>query len=392
MQISGSVCTSGYMRSRCFYAADTNHCRISRHFSSHEPLCPDRQSGRKGHDMETRNDAAINYGREVQKGIAARDARAGAKTASKDTAPIDHSKDVLVSNDATFAELLRRLMKSPAASASARFEAREHEMQEKVRKLRESLDEEFDKTSEESAGEDFCDEYEEMSKEASSSMPNVHEDDPEYTRQSVKKAAHRPGAVQLRNNVPRIAMIDLGGGRIEVFANGYSIYDDGNRKVVLWVPDCGAVTYNFTPLRESEKEYQSQTSRISEDDMGKLPWYFAIMIAGENRITANLDYPKSVGSTSDFDFDDDKPSCRWIGCSHFDGPEEAYLKKEAARERRKALTESQQVIYEKYYEEGYSKSEVGKFLGIDESSARERIRRIQKRLRKDPENYFVYSE
>jgi hypothetical protein len=316
-----------------------------------------------------------------------------AKAPKKATTPIDHSKDVLISNDTTFAELIRLLMKSPAASDSAKFEVREHEMQEKVRKIRESFDEELGKSSGEALEDDFSEESEEMSNDMHDDLDDL-DDDPDcgYAQQPVRKAAHRPGAVQLRNSGTRIAMIDLGGGRIEAFTNGYSIYDDGNRKVVLWVPDCSTVTYHFTPLRENEKQYQSQTSRISEDEMGKLPWYFPIMIAGDNRITHSLDHPKSVGSTSDFDFDDDEPSCRWIGCSRFDGPEEAYFKKEAARERRKALTSKQQITYEKYFEEGYSKKEIGRELGIRESAVRSQITRIAKRMRKDPEKYFYVSE
>ena len=80
------------------------------------------------------------------------------------------------------------------------------------------------------------------------------------------RAKRRPGAIQLRLSVPCIGRYELDGQiRCEVFANGYAIYDNGSRKTVLWVPNCGSVTYFFTKLRDNEKAYQCETDVVGED-------------------------------------------------------------------------------------------------------------------------------
>ena len=201
----------------------------------------------------------------------------------------------------------------------------------------------------------------------------------------------RPGARQLRKGYPRVAMIEIGkSARLEVFTNGYAIYDNGNRKVVMWVPDCGSATYYFTGLRDNEKEYLSQKEEISMDILGDLPWYHALMISGENRIEYNMDHPKSIGNTSDFDSEEAEviPASHWVGASRFDTPEEAYLKKEAAEERWKALTEKQREVYTLRYEFGMSEEEIAGVCNIARRTARDRLELINQKFKANPEKYF----
>ena len=201
----------------------------------------------------------------------------------------------------------------------------------------------------------------------------------------------RPGSRQLRQGYPRVAMIEIGkNARLEVFNNGYAVYDNGNRRVVLWVPDCGSATYYFTGLRDNEKEYLSQKEEIGMDVLGDLPWYHALMIAGENRIEYNMDHPKSKGNTSDFDVGDDDavPATHWAGACRFDTPEEAYLKKEAAEERKKALSEKQFEICELHFVDGVSMRNIAKRYRVDYSTIREQVSSIKNKLKKAPEKFF----
>ena len=273
-------------------------------------------------------------------------------------APIDHSKDVLLDNATTFKELLRVLARNPEVAITGQLEAEEQEREKREAKLREALGEDYDLVIE---------------KKEERKMPK-----------------RRPGARQLRQGYPRVAMIEIGkNARLEVFNNGYAVYDNGNRRVVLWVPDCGSTTYYFSGLRDNEKEYLSQKEEIGMDVLGDLPWYHALMIAGENRIEYNMDHPKSKGNTSDFDLADDVvPATHWAGACRFDTPEEAYLKKEAAEERRKALTDKQREAYVMYYEEGMTVKEIGAKLGIHYSQAAKRISRAREVFKKDIEKFF----
>ena len=88
---------------------------------------------------------------------------------------------------------------------------------------------------------------------------------------------------------------------------------------------------------------------VGQDVMGSAPWYIALTVAGENSIERNLDHPKSIGTASETGAEEDyevKTESRWICGTHFDNPEEAYIKKEAEEERRAALTKKQRKVYD----------------------------------------------
>ena len=204
----------------------------------------------------------------------------------------------------------------------------------------------------------------------------------------------RPGARQLRQGYPRVAMIEIGkNARLEVFNNGYAVYDNGNRRVVLWAPDCGSATYYFTGLRDNEKEYLSQKEEIGLDILGDLPWYHALMIAGENRIEYNMDHPKSKGNTSDFDLADDVvPATHWAGACRFDNPEEAYLKKEAAEEVRKGvekLKPKQRDAIQLCYFDELTQKNAAQRLKITQSNVNKRVRKGEKDLSVILKKYFL---
>ena len=74
--------------------------------------------------------------------------------------------------------------------------------------------------------------------------------------------------------------------------------------------------------------------------------------------------------------------------AHFDSPEESYLRKEAAEERRKALTEKQREAYVLYYEEGLTLEEIAEKLGVSLQAVDERLRYAKKKFATNPENFF----
>lgn len=290
---------------------------------------------------------------------------------AQETTPlIDHSKDVLLDNATTFNELLRILARNPEVSIAGQLEAEQQEQEEREAKLREAF------------GEDYAwvVEKNEVGSDAEVGEMKVEK----------QKPKRRPGARQLRQGYPRVAMIEIGkNARVEVFNNGYAIYDNGNRRVVLWAPDCGSAVYFFTGLRDNEKEYLSQKEEIGLDILGELPWYHALMIAGENRIEYNMDHPKSRGNTSDFDMEEAEtiPASHWVGACRFDTPEEAYLKKEAAEERRKALTEKQRQVLMMRYEQEMTQQQIAERLGVSQNTVNYHLKTGGKVLK----NFFLSS-
>lgn len=200
----------------------------------------------------------------------------------------------------------------------------------------------------------------------------------------IEKEARRPGSRKLRTENELIAKTKIGeDGSCEVYQNGYAVYDNGDRKTVLWIRDCSSATYYFTQLRDNEKDYQSETDLLDEKALGALPWYYALMIAGENQITMTLDHPRSEGTTSDADLMtvlDTKPSAYWVNGVRFPDPEEAYLRKEAHEERMALLTDRQRQVCELYYELGYTQREIGELLGIDRRTVASLLRKTAHKL------------
>ena len=271
----------------------------------------------------------------------------------------------LIGNDTTFNELLTILRTRPEEAAASEVEQEEKKREAEEARLREIF------------GEDY--KFVEMQGSAG-------------TENTLVKEKRRPGAVQLRNNVPRIARIQIGKDSLcEVFCNGYAVYDNGDRKTVLWVPDCGTYTYYFGQLRDNEKQYLKEKEVLGMDVLGPLPWYNVLVLFGENQVEHNLDHPKSVGTRSDADEPEEwemKPAYRWSCGAHFDNPEEAYIKKEEAEERRRALTDRQRSIYTLYYEEGFTQEEIADILNIGQNTVHYHLQSIAKRLQKDIEKFF----
>lgn len=273
------------------------------------------------------------------------------------TAPTKFAEQ-LIDKNATLNELLLALAANPDAQNAAANEVADKEDEEKEKELRAKF------------GEDYN---------------LVFENKPE-----LQKQRRRPGAIQLRLNCVCVALAEgAGSGICEVYSNGYAVYDNGNRRTVIWVPDCSSTTYYFGKLRDKEKEYLKEKEVIGADILGNCPWCTALIIAGENCIESNMRHPKSKGTTSDFDVADldISPATHWVGASHFDTPEAAYLKKEAAEARSNVLTDKQLEIFELYFAGGMSMRDIADRYGVHFTTIGEQIAAIKNRLKSAPEKY-----
>lgn len=266
--------------------------------------------------------------------------------------PIDRTNEVLIDNSTSFNNLVRILQGKPEAVEAAAVEAEEKEREAQYEQIKKDCVED----AEDLFGEDDSEE------------------------DSLVKAKRRPGANFLRKYEPRIAMQEIGeDGLCEVFVNGYAVYDNGNRKTVVWVPDCGSTTYYFGPLKDKEKEYLSQREDIGEDVMGQLPWYMPLLIAGEDSIERNLIHPKTASNSNDKSWEEEadiKAAKKWAGGYRFDNPEDALIRKEEQEEIRREvadLRKKQREAIEMCVLDDMPQKEVAKQIGISESSMSERI-------------------
>lgn len=277
--------------------------------------------------------------------------------------PIDRTNEVLIAPETSFDDLLRILHTRSDIADAEKLEREEQEAEAREAHLRAVFGKDYEAVVEGTAEE-----------------------------QRIEKAKRRPGAIQLRTEVPRIAVKEVGNdGLCEVFVNGYAIYDNGDRKTVLWVPDCGSATYYFTKLRDNEKQYQVEKDTVGQDVFGPAPWYIALVVAGENSIERNQEHPRSIGTMTDTGAKEDyevKPEHRWIGGTHFDNPEEAYIKKEAEEERRAALTKKQRVIYDMHYNQELTQQCISEQLHIGQNTVHYHLKGILKKFGADKEKYF----
>lgn len=283
--------------------------------------------------------------------------------------PIDRTNEVLIDNKTSYNDLLKILSKHTDAVTAANEEMAGRALAKKEAKLRRIYGEDYDRLVSEEEKEKF------------------------------RRAKHRPGAKQLRAYEPRIAKMEIGSDAVcEVFSNGYAIYDNGDRKTVLWVPGCGNTTYFFTLLKDSEKKpwtekdenglehevRMMETSCIGEDVLGPSAWYHALRIAGENSIEKNLEHPISKGTRSDFndlmEWELEEKNF-WSCGSHFESPEDAYIKKEEREEKqmkvRKGVSElkdTQREAIELCYFNGLTQQETAEKLGKSQSAVSQRLK------------------
>lgn len=267
-------------------------------------------------------------------------------------------EDIKLTEATTFREMVTILCSSDEVAVSAQAEAEDKADEEKEAALRKAYGDDYDL----------------------------------IVGKAPKKEKRRPGAIKLRETGTCVGRAIIGtNGLCEVFSNGYAIYDNGDRRAVLWVTDCGSTTYYFNPLKANEKTYLSQSDVIGEDVLGDCPWHTPLIIAGENAIEANMEHGKTIGVTSIFDKEEYavKAAHRWMGGSHIDTPEEAFFKKYAREERLKVLTDKQRTIYSMYFEDGRSMQDIADAMGLkDFTTIREQVNSIKKKLNKDKERFF----
>ena len=224
------------------------------------------------------------------------------------------------------------------------------------------------------------------------------------------KAKRCPGSEQLRSGHTLIAQITVGEATCEAYENGYAVFDNGDRKTVVWVPDCPkAARYYYPPtfdekckevLRLRGEDYEDdpdccivkgtepEEDKLDEEQLAEMTWYLAVVIAGENRIEQNLEHPISSGSRSDRYHDDLDSTGRysWSCGARFQNPEEAVLYKEEQAERCVDLTEKQREVYRYYYEEEYTQEEIADMLGISHQAVCERLESVRKKIAEYYEN------
>ena len=222
---------------------------------------------------------------------------------------------------------------------------------------------------------------------------------------SLVKAKRCPGSEQLRNGYPLVAKIAVGEATCEVYENAYAIVDNGDRKTVVWVPDCTKAARYYSPMTYDEKCKQERErqgedeefnpadaeiiegtepgeDRLTEEMLADMEWYLAVIIAGENRIEANLEHPMSAVNRSDGYTDGFESTARysWNCGARFENPEDAVIRKEEEAERCAELTDKQREAYEMYFEDGLTQAQIAERLGTSQRAISDRLEAAKKKI------------
>ena len=220
--------------------------------------------------------------------------------------------------------------------------------------------------------------------------------------EALVKAKRCPGSQQLRSGHTLVAQITVGEATCEAYENGYAVYDNGDRKTVIWIPDCTKAAQYYYPLSYDEKVKRERQlrnedvdpdssriiegtepgeDRLTEELLAGMPWYLAAVIAGENRIENNLEHPMSTGNRSDGYVEDCGPSrYSWSCGARFQNPEDIVLQKEERAERCADLSDKQREVYEMYYVDSFTQEEIAETLGISQQAVNYRLESVRKKI------------
>ena len=229
--------------------------------------------------------------------------------------------------------------------------------------------------------------------------------DEDGEKEALVKANRCPGSEQLRSNHTLVAQITVGDATCEVYENGYAVFDNGDRKTVIWVPDCAKAARYYSPLtydqkckeekrlrgedEESDPETskivegtESEEDRLDEEQLADMAWYLAIVIAGENRIERNLEHPLSAGNRSCKNAEDSISRGRysWSCGARFQDPEDMVLYKEEKAERCADLTDKQREAYQLYYVDEFTQEEIAGMLGTSQRAISDRLEAVRRKI------------
>ena len=183
-----------------------------------------------------------------------------------------------------------------------------------------------------------------------------------------------------------------------VYSNGYAVYDNGSGRTVIWLPDCTSFTYVFTRPKSSEDGKIPYKEQISDDMLESLSWFMAVMLIGDHRVENNLMNRKSSRKgAKDYDADDYGDKCGeveeaveeeyrdeffWNEGRFGENPLDALIRKERDAAILAVMTDKQREVFLLYYKEGYTQQQIADMLGVDQTSVRDRLDGVLKKIKK----------
>lgn len=112
----------------------------------------------------------------------------------------------------------------------------------------------------------------------------------DYGDMSFNQLIQRLGEVKKAEKTPSLEELHQTAGEpvacswdrsAKVYANGYGVYRNGRRAVILWIPECGSYTYHFV---QGSGDTVPSDCFVGREIFGEQSWMLAVIVNGEHKI------------------------------------------------------------------------------------------------------------
>ena len=184
----------------------------------------------------------------------------------------------------------------------------------------------------------------------------------------------------------------------KVYANGFAVYDNGDGRTVIWLPDCISFTYFFIQPKDTETGICPAKTPLPKGMLESEPWAIPVTLIGEHRIENLVHHRKSDrkesktlirGDNEEGDameeMDQREDSLRneftWREGRYGEDPLDYLLREERQREMLESMTDKQREVFVMYFQEGYTQQEIADIIGATQQAVMDRLNRALDRAK-----------
>ena len=187
-----------------------------------------------------------------------------------------------------------------------------------------------------------------------------------------------PGVKQLRGKADLLLKKDTASGTIEIFDNGFFIFEECGKSTVYGVDRCASM-----------KTYDSYAKSEMTDELDPYPWDLILESAASARLGHNFESREQNQSEISIDAEESQNnSALSVRPEHEirEEEEEQTLRRssrnQAIAKEYASLREDQKEMIDLYFVKRMRQEDIAKLLGITQSRVSRRITTIEKRLKK----------
>ena len=174
-----------------------------------------------------------------------------------------------------------------------------------------------------------------------------------------------------------------------MFRNGFTIYQNGTGRTVVWLPYCTSFTFYFNKLKDSEKDTFWETCELPQGFLASQPWIIAVTLIGDHRIERNsMNRTGSRKDTADFSSKDNgdkddaiekamadpyRRAFNWYDGRMGENPQDAVERRETREEMLAVMTDKQREVFIMYYRDEMTHEQIAAKIGVSRPAVTVRL-------------------